>query len=47
MHEAVEVGRSERLLDSVRDREGRAERMYAAAEAIMVRALSLRIYASP
>lgn len=39
VREAVEVARSERLLDCVRDGEGRAERMYAAAEAIMVRAL--------
>lgn len=39
VHEAVEVARSERLLDCVRAGEGRAERMYAAAEAIMVRAL--------
>jgi hypothetical protein len=39
VHDAVEVARSERLLDSVRTGEGRAERMYAAAEGIMVRAL--------
>jgi hypothetical protein len=40
VHEAVEVARSERLLDCVRTGEGRAERMYGAAEEIMVRALS-------
>lgn len=39
VHEAQHVARSERLLDCVRDGEDRAERMYAAAESIMLRAL--------
>jgi hypothetical protein len=42
VHDAVEVARSERLLDCVRTGEGRAERMYAAAEGIMVRALDVQ-----
>jgi hypothetical protein len=39
VHDAVEVARSERLIDCVKTGEGRAERMYAAAEAIVVKAL--------
>jgi hypothetical protein len=42
VYDAVEVARSERLLDSVRSGEGRAERMYAAAEDIMTKALGAR-----
>lgn len=39
VYEAEEVARSERLVDRVRTGEGRAERMYAAAEGIMIKAL--------
>ncbi len=38
-HEGQQLARSERLIDDVRDGEGRAERLYAAAEGIMVRAM--------
>jgi hypothetical protein len=37
-HEAREVARADSLLDDVRTGEGRAERLYAAAEAILERA---------
>jgi hypothetical protein len=41
-HEAREVARADSLLDDVRTGEGRAERLYAAAEAILERALEAK-----
>ena len=39
-HEAQEVRRADSLLEDVRNAEGRAERLYQAAEAILARALT-------
>jgi hypothetical protein len=39
VHAGQQLARSERLIDDVRDGEDRVERLYAAAEGILVRAL--------
>jgi hypothetical protein len=41
-HDAEEVRRADSLLDDVRNAEGRAERLYKAAEAILARALDVK-----
>jgi len=41
-HDAQEVRRADSLLDDVRNAEGRAERLYKAAEAILARALDVK-----
>jgi hypothetical protein len=40
-HDAQEVRRADSLLEDVRNAEGRAERLYKAAEAILARALDV------
>jgi hypothetical protein len=41
-HDAQEVRRADSLLEDVRNAEGRAERLYKAAEAILARALDVK-----